>query len=124
MNEYLFRLKKNINMPKQEEKTQRLLKETSEIIDPITQEIYSMWFNNNSTEYIINVGPTNSGKTHKAVDELMKSGDGVYLSPLRLLAFENYEKINELGYPCDLFTGEDKVINGSSISSRTTELMD
>ena len=124
MNEYLFRLKKNINMPKQEEKTQRLLKETSEIIDPITQEIYSMWFNNNSTEYIINVGPTNSGKTHKAVDELMKSGDGVYLSPLRLLAFENYEKINELGYPCDLFTGEDKVINGSSISSRTTEMMD
>jgi ATP-dependent RNA helicase SUPV3L1/SUV3 len=122
---YINRLEREkTKKEKQEEKTQKLIKKTSEVIDPITQEIYSMWFNNNSTEYIINVGPTNSGKTHKAVDELMKSGDGVYLSPLRLLAFENYEKINELGYPCDLFTGEDKVINGSSLSSRTTEMMD
>lgn len=122
---YINRLEREkTKKEKQEERTQQLIKKTSEVIDPITQEIYSMWFNNNSTEYIINVGPTNSGKTHKAVDELMKSGDGVYLSPLRLLAFENYEKINELGYPCDLFTGEDKVINGSSLSSRTTEMMD
>ena len=37
------------------------------------------------------VGPTNSGKTYQAMNELKKANTGVYLAPLRLLALENYE---------------------------------
>lgn len=54
----------------------------------------------------------------------MQSESGIYLSPLRLLAYEVYEKLTSNNITCDLFTGEDKIINNSNISSRTTEMMD
>ena len=39
---------------------------------------------------------------------------GIYLSPLRILALENYEKLNNEGVPCDLITGEEEIINENS----------
>ena len=33
-------------------------------------------------------GPTNSGKTFSALEDLEKSGTGIYCAPLRLLAWE------------------------------------
>ena len=37
------------------------------------------------------VGPTNSGKTYKAMQKLIDADCGLYLAPLRLMALENYE---------------------------------
>ena len=34
---------------------------------------------------VLHVGPTNSGKTHRAVQALLEAGTGVYAAPLRLL---------------------------------------
>ncbi|KAF9402486.1 RNA helicase [Mortierella sp. AD011] len=57
---------------------------------------------------IMHVGPTNSGKTHNALMRLQSANSGVYLSPLRLLAHEIYERMNKAGTPCNLITGEEK----------------
>ena len=43
--------------------------------------------------FIALLGPTNSGKTHRAMEALMKAPSGVYLAPLRLLALENFERM-------------------------------
>ena len=46
-------------------------------------------------------GPTNSGKTYHALQRLKAAdplhGGGVYLGPLRLLALEVYDRLNEEG---------------------------
>lgn len=55
---------------------------------------------------ILHVGPTNSGKTHTAIEDLIKSHSGVYCGPLRLLAQEIYRKLNDRGVPCSLVTGQ------------------
>ena len=60
--------------------------------------------------FILHVGPTNSGKTFKAIEDLKEIGEGIYLGPLRLLAFEQYENLNQDGYSCDLVTGEEKLL--------------
>ncbi len=57
------------------------------------------------------VGPTNSGKTYKAMQELKDADCGVYLAPLRLLALENYEYLNSQGVETSLITGEEEIIN-------------
>ncbi len=57
------------------------------------------------------VGPTNSGKTYSAMQELMKADCGVYLAPLRLLALENYENLVENDIPTSLITGEEERID-------------
>lgn len=55
------------------------------------------------------LGPTNSGKTHSAVKELKNSTNGIFLSPLRLLANEIYDELKEEGFKVNLYTG-DKII--------------
>lgn len=52
------------------------------------------------------LGPTNSGKTHAALDNLLAAERGVYCAPLRLLAGEMWERLNAAGRPCSLRTGE------------------
>lgn len=42
-------------------------------------------------------GPTNSGKTHAALQRFMESQSGIYCGPLRLLAAEIFEKTNKAG---------------------------
>lgn len=56
------------------------------------------------------IGPTNSGKTYDALEGLKKSNNGIYLAPLRLMALEAFEKLNEAGIPCNLITGEEHII--------------
>ncbi|KAJ7145009.1 P-loop containing nucleoside triphosphate hydrolase protein [Mycena crocata] len=43
---------------------------------------------------IMHVGPTNSGKTHHALRALASAKRGVYAGPLRLLAYEIWERLN------------------------------
>lgn len=58
---------------------------------------------------IFHTGPTNSGKTYSALEALAKAKSGVYLGPLRLMASEVYEKLNERGVPTTLVTGQELV---------------
>ena len=76
-----------------------------------------------SFEYF--VGPTNSGKTHAAIELLSGAQSGVYLAPLRLLALEIYERLNELGVPASLVTGEERIIDPTAQqTSSTVEMID
>ena len=59
--------------------------------------------------FVLHIGPTNSGKTHDAIEALKAAESGIYLGPLRLLAFEQYEALNAAGCPCSLVTGEERI---------------
>ncbi|GAA0314732.1 hypothetical protein GCM10008967_01540 [Bacillus carboniphilus] len=61
--------------------------------------------------YILHVGETNTGKTHHALERMKAAKTGLYLAPLRLLALEIYDKLNNEGVPCSLKTGEEEKIN-------------
>ncbi|KAF1785192.1 P-loop containing nucleoside triphosphate hydrolase [Phytophthora cactorum] len=55
-------------------------------------------------------GPTNSGKTHQALERLKQAGEdgGIYCGPLRLLALEIFERMNSDGLYTSLVTGQEK----------------
>ena len=75
--------------------------------------------------FVLHIGPTNSGKTHDAVEELMRAENGIYLAPLRLLAFKLYEKMNRGECPCSLVTGEEQfIVDGARHQSSTIEMLD
>jgi ATP-dependent RNA helicase SUPV3L1/SUV3 len=61
-------------------------------------------------EWIAYLGPTNSGKTHSSMEEMARVTHAVYLSPLRLMALENQERLEDMGIPCSLVTGEEEII--------------
>lgn len=72
--------------------------------------------------FIINVGETNTGKTYTALQALKQAKDGVYLSPLRLLAMEVQDTLLESGCLCSMTTGEEeKIIPNSTVMSSTVE---
>jgi len=58
------------------------------------------------------LGPTNTGKTHLAIERMLGHRDGVIGFPLRLLARENYDKIvaRKGVRAVALVTGEEKII--------------
>jgi ATP-dependent RNA helicase SUPV3L1/SUV3 len=70
------------------------------------------------------LGPTNSGKTHRAVLDLAAAKSGMYLGPLRLLALEQRDRVAELGTPCSLITGEERDVQSQTHSARTVEMTD
>lgn len=73
----------------------------------------------------IHIGPTNSGKTYESIQKLMHAKSGMYLAPLRLLAYEQFDYINKNGVPCCLLTGEEQVdVWGANITSSTIEMAD
>ncbi|KAI8974241.1 P-loop containing nucleoside triphosphate hydrolase protein [Trametes punicea] len=45
--------------------------------------------------FIMHVGPTNSGKTHNALRALAAAKRGIYAGPLRLLAYEIWDRLNK-----------------------------
>jgi len=71
----------------------------------------------------LHIGPTNSGKTHHALQRLAASTKGLYLAPLRLLAWEAAERLNEAGCPTNLLTGEEFIaVEGARVIAATTEM--
>lgn len=71
----------------------------------------------------LHVGPPNSGKTHDALLALEDAGSGWYLAPLRLLAFEIFDRLNQRGTYCNLLTGEEYIhIPGATITAATIEM--
>jgi ATP-dependent RNA helicase SUPV3L1/SUV3 len=92
------------------------------IEDHFCKKLNMLWFSK-PTKYIIHVGPTNSGKTFSAVQSLKQSSNGIYLSPLRLLAWEIYDKLNLDGVFCSLYTGEEKItVPDSTVTACTIEM--
>ncbi|HEY0835855.1 MAG TPA: helicase-related protein, partial [Azospirillum sp.] len=74
---------------------------------------------------VLVTGPTNSGKTHRAIEALKGARDGVYLAPLRLLALEVMERLNAGGTPATLLTGEEEIRTpGARHTASTIEMMD
>lgn len=83
--------------------------------DPKFSEYHRLYPARNITrEWTAFLGPTNSGKTHNAINTLAKAKRGIYLSPLRLMALENQERIESMGIPCSLVTGEEQIIREGS----------
>ena len=71
------------------------------------------------------LGPTNSGKTYRAMQALQQAETGVYLAPLRLLALENYEVLKAAGVKVNLITGEERIITpGATHVCSTIEMCD
>ncbi len=62
------------------------------------------------------LGPTNTGKTHLAIEKMLEYNSGIFGFPLRLLAREVYDKvISKVGLEkVALITGEEKVIPNSA----------
>jgi len=58
------------------------------------------------------LGPTNTGKTHFAIERMLGHADGMIGFPLRLLARENYDRIvaEKGARSVALITGEEKII--------------
>lgn len=74
---------------------------------------------------IYHEGPTNSGKTHQALERLKAAGEdgGLYCGPLRLLALEIYERMNMDGLYTSLVTGQEKkLVPHSTHVSCTVEM--
>lgn len=52
--------------------------------------------------WIALLGPTNSCKTHRSIEAMAAAEHAIYLSPLRLMALENHERIESMGVPLSL----------------------
>lgn len=76
---------------------------------------------------VLHIGPTNSGKTFQALKRLLdRPNRGLYLGPLRLLAWEVCEKIRKQA-PCILLTGQEVNEDGCDADSHkscTVEMAD
>ena len=58
------------------------------------------------------LGPTNTGKTHFAIERMLAHRSGMIGLPLRLLAREVFDKIVRVKGPadCALITGEERIV--------------
>lgn len=104
------------------------LEETKEIRQILNIEKYEESFpiaRNINRQFKLIVGPTNSGKTFEALETLKNASSGVYLAPLRLLAMEVFDKLNQSGIPCNLHTGEEHIdMPGAKHTASTIEMLD
>lgn len=76
-------------------------------------------------KFYLHLGETNTGKTYQAMKKLEQGRHGIYLAPLRLLALENYEKMNQDKVKCHLLTGEEEIlVEGATHISCTIEKLD
>jgi ATP-dependent RNA helicase SUPV3L1/SUV3 len=129
--EYVFdRIAQRLTHAIEREEEERHAARTRESINlaeyPATFEIASKM----QRRFIALLGPTNSGKTHRAMEALAKAKSGVYLAPLRLLALENYERLLEAkphgeDLKVSLITGEERrLAEGATHVASTVEMLD
>ncbi|TFW27769.1 helicase-related protein [Massilia horti] len=130
--EYVFeRLAQRLEHAIEREQEERHAQRTKESINlaeyPASFEVASKM----ARKFIALLGPTNSGKTHKAMEALAKAESGMYLAPLRLLALENYERLQEATGPngapikVSLITGEERrLADGATHVASTVEMLD
>lgn len=116
-----IRYREQIEQAEREERKQRKEHEARMMEDIFGREYYPP--SSRNIHYVLHVGETNTGKTYQAIERMKKAESGLYLAPLRLLALEIYEKLNEEKVPCSLITGEEeKLVNGAKHLSCTVEM--
>ncbi|KAK5582879.1 hypothetical protein RB653_004468 [Dictyostelium firmibasis] len=98
----------NKNFTTKIEEDEFILKNLSDLCKPHEWYPQARKFKRN---IILHVGPTNSGKTYRALERLIESESGVYCGPLRLLAHEVYGKIKKKKVECSLLTGQLRLVN-------------
>lgn len=132
--EYVFqRISQRLTHAAEREEEERHAARTKESINlaeyPQSFEVASRM----QRKFIALLGPTNSGKTHRAMEALAKAGSGVYLAPLRLLALENYERLQAArphgasgdAIKVSLITGEERRLEeGATHVASTVEMLD
>jgi ATP-dependent RNA helicase SUPV3L1/SUV3 len=130
--EYVFeRIRQRLEHAAEREREERYAARTKESINlaeyPQSFEVASRM----ARKFIALLGPTNSGKTHRAMEHLAQADSGVYLAPLRLLALENYERlqntVREDGEPIkvSLVTGEERrLAEDATHVASTVEMLD
>lgn len=100
--------------------------DTVDILNP------AQWFSETrkmKRHIIMHLGPTNSGKTYRALQRLKQVERGYYGGPLRLLAREVHDKFQKDGVRCNLLTGEEIIEdldprgNKAGITSGTIEMI-
>ena len=115
-------------MQNQRERSQSDRKELREaLLKAIPEEMKDLYplARNMHRRFILHLGPTNSGKTWESIQRLQTAERGIYLGPLRLLAFEQFEGMNLADVPCSLVTGEERIlVPGSRVQSSTIEMAD
>ena len=82
--------------------------------------------NDTSQKIVALLGPTNTGKTHVAIEKMLEFESGIFGLPLRLLAREVYDKcVGKIGTEkVALITGEEKIIpSGANYFICTVESM-
>lgn len=107
---------------RQEKNTQ---KEERRILRQRLLSMFPNWQNDSRVvqNILLHVGEPNSGKTYDALQALKSANSGWYLSPLRLLAFEIFDRLNSEGVLCNLLTGEERIdIPGATITAATIEM--
>ena len=115
----LYHFSEDIKPQKERHKREELLAKTIRDFKQLYPLARSL-----NREIIFNVGPTNSGKTYSALQELKSADTGFYLAPLRLLALEGYEDLRKNGVNCSLITGEEEIIDEDSTHiSSTIEML-
>ena len=68
---------------------------------------------NSSKKIVALLGPTNTGKTHDAIEKMLEFESGIFGFPLRLLAREVYEK-------CVTISLEIKFITAAFLNQKLT----
>ncbi|ORZ07825.1 P-loop containing nucleoside triphosphate hydrolase protein [Absidia repens] len=106
---------------------QEVLNEYSSLRKLSDMRFPSEWFpeaRQMQRKIILHVGPTNSGKTYRAIQRLQSAESGIYCGPLRLLAHEIFDKMNQQGIACNLLTGEERreVSPTAALTSSTVEM--
>lgn len=102
---------------------ERQIGEIMELYETFSPEAYLEKARRLHRMFVLHVGPTNSGKTYDAIEDLKTHTPGAYLGPLRLLALEMFDKLNDAGIPCSMLTGEESIpVEGAQVVSSTIEL--
>lgn len=116
-------------------------KKFNDIIEELNREHYKVAFKNNigkrslkemfpiarnkKRKFTFFIGETGSGKTYNAFQKFKYKESGAFFAPLRLLALEGQETIEELGHPCNLITGEERDLKEDAFFvSSTIEMLD
>ncbi len=110
---------------RQQEAEQRAERERRQQLRDKLVAAFPTWRHDARSEQriFLHIGPPNSGKTFSALEALIEAGNGWYLAPLRLLAFEVFDRLNQQGFMCNLLTGEEHMpINGATITAATVEM--
>ncbi|MBQ9415764.1 MAG: hypothetical protein IJU20_02850 [Clostridia bacterium] len=97
----------------------------SRILEKIPEKVIDLYPHARSIRrhFVLHLGPTNSGKTHDAIGALGRAESGLYLGPLRLLAYEQFAYLNDQCCPCSLRTGEEyREVPGARHQASTVEM--